>query len=70
MNERRRADESRAEVSVVSENMWTIGLRSAVIKHNTIADDIINRVQCCERSDRQKTAACRQWNIIEDSRVK
>ena len=52
MNERRRADESRAEVSVVSENMWTIGLRSAVIKHNTIADDIINRVQCCERSDR------------------
>lgn len=52
MNERRRTDEKRAEVSVVSEYMWTIGLRSAVIKHTTIEEDIVNRVQFCERSYR------------------
>lgn len=39
MNERRRTDEKRAEVSVVSEYMWTIGLRSDVIKHNINEDE-------------------------------
>lgn len=46
MNERRRTDVKRAEVSVVSEYMWTIGLRSDVIKHNTNEDET---VQCCEK---------------------
>lgn len=46
MNERRRTDEKRAEVSAVSEYMWTIGLRSDVIKHKINQDET---VQCCEK---------------------